>query len=153
MLINWLKKVYFTKNIFCRKQGVLGNCNDDVILRENHVTIPSYCHECVYEVSRYLWCKFQVNTINTTVMKYQPRAKMAPPELCWTKIAQTFNRVTLMSLLSQSFVKLCLNPFVPNALFLHPLKTSKNLTVFWYFQGVEKGCMGNKWVNFGILYC
>ena len=25
-------------------------------------------------------------------------------------------------------------------------KTSEKLTVFWCFQGVEKGCIGNKWV-------
>ena len=31
------------------------------------------------------------------------------------------------------------NPFVPNAPFLYRLKTSENLRVFWYFQGVEKG--------------
>ena len=31
-----------------------------------------------------------------------------------------------------------INPFVPNAPFLYPLKT---------FQGVEKGCIGNEWVN------
>ena len=40
-----------------------------------------------------------------------------------------------------------LNPFVPNALFFYPLKTSENLTVFWCFQGVEKGCIGNEWVE------
>ena len=28
-----------------------------------------------------------------------------------------------------------------------PLKHLKNLTVFWCFQGVEKGCIGNKWIN------
>ena len=39
------------------------------------------------------------------------------------------------------------NPFVSNATFLYPLKTSENLTVFWCFQGVEKGCIGNSWVN------
>ena len=39
------------------------------------------------------------------------------------------------------------NPFVPNASFLYPLKTEENLTVFWCFQGVEKGCIGNEWVN------
>ena len=33
------------------------------------------------------------------------------------------------------------NPFVPNAPFLYPLKTSENR------KGVEKGCIGNKWVN------
>ena len=39
------------------------------------------------------------------------------------------------------------NPFVPNSPFLYPLKTSENLTVFWCFQGVEKECIGNKWVK------
>ena len=38
------------------------------------------------------------------------------------------------------------NPFVPHALFLYPLKTSRNLTVFC-FQRLEKGCIGNEWVN------
>ena len=40
-----------------------------------------------------------------------------------------------------------LNPFVPNAPFYYPLNTSENLPVFWCIQGVEKGCIGNKWVN------
>ena len=36
-----------------------------------------------------------------------------------------------------------INPFVPNAAFLYPLKTSENLTIFWCFQVVVKGCIGN----------
>ena len=40
-----------------------------------------------------------------------------------------------------------INPFVPNAPFLYPLKTSENLTVFLCFQGVEKGCIENEWVK------
>ena len=44
--------------------------------------------------------------------------------------------------------KYFINTFIPNAPFLYPLKTSKNLTVFWCFQGVEKGCIGNYWVKF-----
>ena len=40
-----------------------------------------------------------------------------------------------------------LNPFVPNTPFLYPIKISENLAFFWCFQGVEKGCIGNKWVN------
>ena len=40
-----------------------------------------------------------------------------------------------------------INIFVPNAPFLYPLKTSENRKVFWCFQGLEKGCIGNKWVN------
>ena len=39
------------------------------------------------------------------------------------------------------------NPLVPNAPFLYPLKTSENLKVFWYFQAVWKGCIGNEWVT------
>ena len=31
--------------------------------------------------------------------------------------------------------KNCFNPFVPNAPFLYPLKTSENLTIFLCFQG------------------
>ena len=40
-----------------------------------------------------------------------------------------------------------LNPFFPNAPFLYSLKKSENLTIFWCFQGVEEGIIGNKWVN------
>ena len=39
------------------------------------------------------------------------------------------------------------NPFVPNALFLYPLKISENSKVFFCFPGVEKGCIGNEWVK------
>ena len=39
------------------------------------------------------------------------------------------------------------NPFVPNPPFLYSLKTSENLTVYGYFQGVEKGSFGSKWVK------
>ena len=35
------------------------------------------------------------------------------------------------------------NPFVSNAPFLYPLETSENRC----FQGVENGCIGNKWVK------
>ena len=38
-------------------------------------------------------------------------------------------------------------PFIPNAPILYSLKASEIFTVFWCFQGVEKGCIGNKWVN------
>ena len=42
------------------------------------------------------------------------------------------------------------NPFVPNALFPYPLKKSGHLTVFWCFQGLEKGCIENKCVKIRI---
>ena len=35
----------------------------------------------------------------------------------------------------------------PHALFLYPLKTSENLTIFWCFQRVERRRIGNKWVK------
>ena len=43
------------------------------------------------------------------------------------------------------YSKLKINPFVPNAPFFYPLKTAENLSVFWCFQGIEKGCIGNEW--------
>ena len=46
-----------------------------------------------------------------------------------------------------SFLVILLNPFVPNKPFLYPLKTSENLKVLWCFQGVKKGCIGNKWLK------
>ena len=39
------------------------------------------------------------------------------------------------------------NPFIPNAPFLHPLKTLENILVYWCFQAVERGCIGNRWVK------
>ena len=43
------------------------------------------------------------------------------------------------------------NPFVANASFLYPLQKSDNWKVFWCLQGVQKGCIGNKWVNIFML--
>ena len=65
-----------------------------------------------------------------------------------------FIKVFLKQRLSQEiFASFCnkFNPFVPNAPFLYPEKTSENLTVFWCFWGVGKRCIGNKWVNFAPL--
>ena len=42
------------------------------------------------------------------------------------------------------------NSFVPDAPFLYTLKTSENLNIFWRFQGVGKGCIGNKWVKYQL---
>ena len=39
------------------------------------------------------------------------------------------------------------NPFAPNAPFIYALETSEKVKVFWRFQGVEKACIGNEWVN------
>ena len=39
--------------------------------------------------------------------------------------------------------KFIINPFVPNAPFLHRMKTSES----YGFQAVEKGCIENEWVK------
>ena len=54
--------------------------------------------------------------------------------------------------LSWGWRPLNFNPFVPNAPFLYPLKSSENRKVFWCFQGVEKGCIRNEWVKWNWLY-
>ena len=67
----------------------------------------------------------------------------------WVKVMQRFQLI--------SFGVFIINPFVPNAPFLYPLKTSENCKVFWCFQGVEKGCIGNEWVkgylHYKIIFC
>ena len=45
---------------------------------------------------------------------------------------------------------LVFNLFIPNSYFFNPLKTSENRNIFWCFQGVKKGWIGNKWVNVSI---
>ena len=50
------------------------------------------------------------------------------------------------SIIDDCQLKYILNPFVPNASFLCPLKTG-NRKVFWCFQWLEKRGIGNKWVN------
>ena len=71
---------------------------------------------------------------------------------CW--FAQSLEFIKWLGLHKKRTVKVnhniingTFNPFVPDAPFLYSLKTSKNLTVFWCFQGVEKGCIRNKWNN------
>ena len=50
------------------------------------------------------------------------------------------------------FKHLTFNPFDPNVPFLYSLKTSENRKIFWYFQGVEKGCTANEWVKNTEIY-
>ena len=70
----------------------------------------------------------------------------------WLQLAlriRDCRQISLLVILSKMvFVQLfIINSLVPNAPFLHPLKTSENHKFFWCFQGVEKGCIGSKWVN------
>ena len=44
------------------------------------------------------------------------------------------------------------NPFHATGLFQYHLKTYEKLTIFWCFQGVEKGYTGNEWVNSQLIY-
>ena len=60
------------------------------------------------------------------------------------------NSVVKLSL--QSMFWITFNPFVPNALFLYHLKTSENFMVFWCFQGVEKGYIGNNCFKWGYPF-
>ena len=54
-----------------------------------------------------------------------------------------------------SLKRLYLTPLLTNLFPVHPFSTPwkhyYHLTVFWYFQGVEKGCIGNEWVK-GMLW-
>ena len=58
----------------------------------------------------------------------------------------------MVSFVSEHFIfcfvfQSSVNPFFPNAPFLYPPKASENHKIFWCFQGIGKGFIGNKWVN------
>ena len=40
-----------------------------------------------------------------------------------------------------------ISPFIPNAPFLYPPKTSENSKAFWCFRRLEEWCIRNKWVK------
>ena len=66
----------------------------------------------------------------------------------WNSSGKNFRQLCRLLVLVVSFTTyVYINPFFPNAPFLYTLKTSENLMVFWYFQGLEKGCIENKWVK------
>ena len=52
--------------------------------------------------------------------------------------------------LASQIIYTSINPFIPNASFLYPLKTSENRNVFWcflVFSGGREKMLGNKWIN------
>ena len=72
---------------------------------------------------------------------------------CWKKVLKMFCFAiklfrkyvsTILELLSSKAESLL--PY-SNAPFLYSLKTSENGKIFWCFQGIEKGCIGNEWLK------
>ena len=64
----------------------------------------------------------------------------------------TTGNLHLNSLIQIANLNALINPFIPNAPFLYPLKTPENRKVFSCDQWVEKGCIGNKWVQIPTCY-
>ena len=78
---------------------------------------------------------------------------MVFPKICkmiTPSSAVSLRRVWWWRILFWDQIEAYVNPFAPSASLLYPLKTSENRKVFWCFQVVKKGCIGNKWVN--IVY-
>ena len=63
------------------------------------------------------------------------------------KIVTIESWVSLVSIVNCIAGLILFKPCVPNTNFLYLLKTLENHMVFSCFQGVEKGCIGNKWVK------
>ena len=61
----------------------------------------------------------------------------------WGLLEET-QKVVLLYLDTMDGQKWLLDPIVSNAPFFYALKTPENLMVFWCFQGVDKGCIGNE---------
>ena len=87
-------------------------------------------------------------------LKKKASAQSFYPKQRSSRVVKTTNEVRSFSFFkiiyssTLAFVTFLLSHSFPmHPSFLYPLKTSKNLTVFWCFQGLEKGCIGNKWDN------
>ena len=76
---------------------------------------------------RYNCAKFHHCRTCVTEFREQP-----PKSPSWTGLKNLY----------KEFLKLFFNPFIPNAPFLYPLKTSAILTVFRCFQKIEETCIG-----------
>ena len=63
----------------------------------------------------------------------------------WLLFKKNLKIANMLNFLLSGFLKF--NSFFPNAAFLYLLKTSENIKIFWCLQGLEKGCIGKKWVN------
>ena len=63
-----------------------------------------------------------------------------------------FLRIFLFSYFARNVHLSHFNPFFPNAPFLYPLKISDYLTVFWCFQEIQKGCIGNECVKYNFWW-
>ena len=65
----------------------------------------------------------------------------------WFKKSTSITLTRRMSAISSATFFVLMKLFVPNGPFLYSLKISESFTIFWCFQGVEKGCIGNKRVH------
>ena len=99
-----------------------------------------YCDGVVFEIQ--LWCSM-VHFYDTPIWYFDIILLITLHQKNDEKYSIRGSASQWSSFISKNWF----NPFVPNALFLYPLKTSENHKVFWCFQGVEKGCIGNKWAN------
>ena len=92
--------------------------------------------------------RLYLNHFLITLQTWRPATilKKTPTQLFSCKYFEIL-RATIFIEHFRWLILLLINPFVSNALFLYLLKTSENRKVFWCFQGAEKGCIGNKWVN------
>ena len=86
------------------------------------------------------WLKVSINLV-----------AFPPEKQLWNKVEQRYE----IGLYTTQKMKFFINSFVLNTPILYPMKTSENLAVFWCFQEVEKGSIGNKWAKISsvkILY-
>ena len=90
-----------------------------------------YCFVLKENVEPYLWPSQTFMTKSSIIDAWEsPKyaSEMQMQSLQWLDNWPIFSQGTLSLLL---------------------LKILENCKVFWCFQGVEKGCMGNKWINKG----
>ena len=137
--------------LYARRQEIRGislNANDTV----DRMTPITGLHNAIgidyhFEKQWIYWTDVTKDSISRIHLNGSSRQDIIPSgRLDFLLIVPSLKLVLSVHLYTRWLVHL-----FPNTSFLCPLKTSENLTVFWCFQGVEKGCIGNKWVN--VHFC
>ena len=81
----------------------------------------------------YNWCSLLPEPCSGRVLEPWAREKYAKGQFTERNVYHH----TWKKWLQVRFTDYCINPFVPNAPFLYPLKKLENRKVFWCFQGLH----------------
>ena len=114
----------------------------------------AYHSFCLLELEKHVWLIFLngfcIILLTTAAEKFNLFLSPWWERINFEDLIKSNNTELLLRITTAK--KLSFNLFLSSAPFLYLLKTSENLEVFWCFQGLKKGFIGNEWVNEHVPY-